>query len=115
MINFKIALIAVIMGIVIYIYYIIEKQSKDIEIKNKMFKMLAGKTKDIFLEIHSAEKKFILYNYTKENSGVCSFTGRSVSENMLAKDYINKENFLLYKELYNNVLENRISIILLFI
>ena len=28
-------------------------------------------------------------------------------ENMLAKDYINKENFLLYKELYNNVLEKQ--------
>ena len=107
MINFKIALIAVIMGIVIYIYYIIEKQSKDIEIKNKMFKMLAGKTKDIFFEIHSAEKKFILYNYTKENSEVALSLEEVSPENMLAKDYINKENFLLYKELYNNVLEKQ--------
>lgn len=107
MINFKIALIAVIMGIVIYIYYIIEKQSKDIEIKNKMFKMLAGKTKDIFFEIHSAEKKFILYNYTKENSKVALSLEEVSPENMLAKDYINKENFLLYKELYNNVLEKQ--------
>lgn len=107
MINFKIALITIILGIVAYIYNIIEKQSKDIEIKNKMFKMLAGKTKVIFFETHSAEKKFILYNYTKENSEVTLSLEEISPKNMLARDYINKENYLLYKELYNNVLEKQ--------
>ena len=107
MINFKLALIGIIISVSVYIYNIIKKQSQDIEMKNKMFRKLATKTKDIFFEIHPAEKEFILYNYSKGNSEVYLSLEDVSPENMLAKGYINNENFLLYKELYNGVLEKQ--------
>ena len=107
MISFKLILIAIIVSIAAYIYNIIENHRKNIEIKNKMFKMLANKTKDIFFEIHVAENTFFLYNFTKENEEMCLSLDDISPENMLAQNYINQKYFDLYKKLYNTVIEKQ--------
>ena len=107
LINLKVILVAFIVSIAIYIYKIIEKQNKNIELKNKMFKMLANKTKDIFFEIHISENIFILYNFSKENEEILIPLEKVSPENMLKENHINKENYNIYKELYTNVFQKQ--------
>ena len=49
LLTLKIVLVLVIIGTAMYIYKVIKTQSKKLEMKNKIFRMLANKTRDIFI------------------------------------------------------------------
>lgn len=101
----KIILIFIVLGTAMYIYKIIETQSKKLEIKNKTFRMLANKTKDIFFEIHLPKKTLVLYDFSKNDDEVVSPVEDFYPENMLKNGKIKQENYDVYKKMYEKVLD----------
>lgn len=97
-------LITIIIGIAVYIYKLVTIQSKKIEFKNKMFNMLADKTKDIFYEIHFEKNLFVLYNFSPKNKQLNIPFEYVSPKNMLKSNYINDENLVHYQNLYNNII-----------
>ena len=95
--------IIILLSITYYNYRFIKNQSD----KNKLFKILTNKTRDIFFEIHLYEKIFILYNFSEDNKMI-SFPLDIISpKNMLENNRIRKKDFLIYKELYKNISERK--------
>ena len=96
--------IIILLSITYYNYRFIKNQSD----KNKLFKILTNKTRDIFFEIHLYEKIFILYNFSEEDNKMISFPLDIISpKNMLKNNRIRKKDFLIYKELYKNISEGK--------
>lgn len=106
LIGLKFILSFVIIGTAFVIYKSIKNQSNRLEFKNKVFKMLANKTKDIFFEINLSEKIINLYGVSEEDEELTFSLEVFSPPKMLADEKINRENYALYKELYIKILSN---------
>lgn len=103
--SLNILLMVSIIGLAFYIYKILKEQSKKIEIKNSMLKMLIHKTNDIIFEIHVNENRFSLYKTIDNEDKEFSFSLDYMQpENLLKNDIIRKENFALYQKVYDQVI-----------
>ena len=104
LLTLKIVLVLVIVGTAMYIYKVIKIQSKKLEIKNKIFRMLANKTRDIFIEIHLSKGELILYDFTENKDEVTMPIEEFYPQNMLELGKIKSENYSSYEKLYNKIL-----------
>ena len=102
----KVVLVIIIVGTAMYIYKIIESQSKKLEIKNKIFRMLANKTKDIFFEIHLLEKSLVLYDFSENEDEVTNPVEDFFPENLLKAGKIKEENYDIYEKMYEKALKD---------
>lgn len=106
LVGLKFILSFVIIGTAFIIYKSIKTQSSRLEFKNKVFKMFANKTKDIFFEINLPEKIINLYGATEQNEEFTFPLEIFSPEKMLADKRINRENYTLYKDFYIKILSN---------
>lgn len=106
LVGLKFILSFVIIGIAFTVYKVLKNQSNRLEFKNKVFKMIAGKTKDIFFEISLSEKTVILYGASNQNEEIIFSLENFSPEKMFATGEIQKENYNFYDELYNKILNN---------
>ncbi len=104
LVGLKFILSFVIIGIAFAAYKVLKNQSSRLEFKNKVFRMFADKTKDIFFEISLSEKTVILYGVSNKNEEVIFPVENFFPEKMLVNGKINKENYNLYKDLYSKIL-----------
>ncbi len=107
LIGLKFIFSSVIIGIAFAVYKVLKNKSSRLEFKNKVFKMIAGKTKDIFFEINLSEKTVILYGVSNQNEEIIFSLENFSPEKMFADGKINKENYDFYKDLYNKILNNK--------
>ena len=106
LVGLKFILSFAIIGIAFAVYKVLKNQSNRLEFKNKVFKMIAGKTKDIFFEISLSEKTVILYGASNQNEEIIFSLENFSPEKMFVAGEIQKENYNLYEELYNKILNN---------
>lgn len=104
LLTFKIILIAIIIGTATYIYKVISMQSKKLEMKNKIFKMLANRTKDVFFEVHLLKKNFVLYDFSENKDEVVIPIENFFPENMLKTGRIKEEEYNSYEVLYDRII-----------
>ena len=104
LVGLKFILSFVIIGIAFATYKVLKTQSSRLEFKNKVFRMFADKTKDIFFEINLSEREIILYGVSNKNEEVIFPVENFFPEKMLVNGKINKENYNLYKDLYSKIL-----------
>lgn len=104
LVGLKFILSFLIIGIAFATYKVLKTQSSRLEFKNKVFRMFADKTKDIFFEINLSEREIILYGVSNKNEEVIFPVENFFLEKMLVNGKINKENYNLYKDLYSKIL-----------
>lgn len=104
--SLNILLLVSVVSLAFYVYRLLKEQSRKIEIKNSMLKMLVHKTNDIIFEVHIKENKFIFYRTIENEDKEFSFPLDFLKpENLLKNNLIREENFKLYKELYDNAVQ----------
>lgn len=107
--EFTVITILTILGIFYFIYKVIKDDSQIIGVKNRMFKMLLHKTKDILFEVNLVERKLNIYNYNisdEKREKIISFD--EIHPDRISElGYVNPEFLEGYKKIYNSVINRQ--------
>lgn len=87
---------------------IIRKKNQELEVKNMLFQMVLGQTKDLPFEIDLKARRFIIYKSAEGNDQYQSLDFLT-PQHMRQENLVREDDFDAYKTLFENMMEGKSS------